>query len=245
MGDIIAILAVGLGPVIFLFTYIYLRDKYDREPLRYLVICFILGVLSAFPAAYLEGFLESALGVTTEGGVTETLIYAIIVVAFVEEGVKYLILRGYMYNKPDFNEPYDGIMYAVAISLGFAAIENLMYMVGGDDAMATGFLRMFTAVPGHAMFAVVMGYFVGRAKFLGSNGNPFLERTKGLVAATIIHGLYDFFLFLDMGYISLLAFVVLILGIRLGMKALKIHEQASPHKGGIIDPESKPEETED
>ena len=222
-------ISVATAPVIILFTYVYVKDRYDPEPIKYLIACFVLGIVIALPAIYLELGLEELLGVGSGPDFFETLVFAMVTVSAVEEGLKYLVLRTVMYPRPEFNEPYDGIMYAVAISLGFAFIENIMYV--SDGGIGVGFLRMFTAVPGHAMFAVVMGYFVGLAKFKKSTPSTILH-IVGLGLAILIHGLYDFFLMWESPYvyISLLAFVVLIIGIILAVKAIRIHQQASPFK---------------
>jgi RsiW-degrading membrane proteinase PrsW (M82 family) len=88
---------------------------------------------------------------------------------------------------------------------------------------------MFTAVPAHAVFGILMGYFAGRAKFM-AKGSPQIERLKGLLIAVLFHGLYDFFLFLNWPYIFALAFVTLGLGIYIAKRAIRLHNQNSPHK---------------
>ena len=230
---ILEVLGIALAPVVFLFTYIYLKDEYEREPLKYLIVSFLLGVFSAVPVVMLGNWVEGYTGFRLSSpSWLETLAYAFIVVAFTEEWMKYLVLRWYMYPHKEFDEPYDGIMYGAAISLGFAAIENILYVVTSDDAIGTGLLRMFTAVPAHAMFGVLMGYFVGKAKFLGKGPNAFLERCKGLLVAIFFHGLYDFFLFLgnEQELLTIFAFVALTLGIFLAGRAIQTHQAISPHK---------------
>ncbi|MEZ4827398.1 MAG: PrsW family glutamic-type intramembrane protease [Bacteroidia bacterium] len=225
------LLALALAPVVFIFTYVYLRDEYEREPLKYLIISFLLGVMIAFPVVFIGEMLSSATGISNEAeSPGELFIYAFFVVALTEELMKYLVLRYYNYPHKEFDEPYDGIMYAVAVSLGFAAIENILYVFTSDGGLETGLLRMFTAVPAHAVFGVIMGYFVGRAKFLGENGNPWLERMKGLAGAVFLHGLYDYFLFLGNEYLVLFAFVALVSGIWLAYRAMRLHADLSPHK---------------
>ena len=235
------LLAIALAPVAFIFTYVYLRDKYDREPLRILIITFILGVGTAYPALKISQFLHDLTGVSIgSSSFLGVFIYAFFVVAFTEEMVKFLVLRIFNYPRKEFNEPYDGIMYGVAVSLGFAAIENVIYVhTAGADGLQTGIARMFTAVPAHAVFGVMMGYFVGRAKFLPLKYR-WLERLKGLLVAILFHGLYDLFLFLPesqvlpsgeaWGAIALLAFVTLFVGIRLSRKAIQLHTDDSPFK---------------
>ncbi|MEZ4774271.1 MAG: PrsW family glutamic-type intramembrane protease [Bacteroidia bacterium] len=225
------LLALALAPVVFIFTYVYLKDEYEREPLKYLIISFILGVLIAFPVVFIGELLSTYTGISsTSGSAGELFIYAFFVVAFTEEVMKYLVLRYYNYPHEEFDEPYDGIMYGVAVSLGFAAIENILYVFTSDGGLETGLLRMFTAVPAHAVFGVIMGYFVGRAKFLGETGNPYTERMKGLLGAVLLHGLYDYFLFLGNEYLALFAFIALFVGIWLAYRAMRLHADLSPHK---------------
>ena len=169
-------------------------------------------------------------GVTDSSSPLELLVYAFVVVALTEEGMKYLVLRLYAYPQKEFDEPYDGIMYGVAVSLGFASIENVLYVFGSTGSeVQTGIVRMFTAVPAHAMFGVMMGYHVGKAKFLTTSRRT-LEHLIGLGTAVLFHGLYDYFLFLGQAYFIPLAIFILILGIRLARKAMEEHQENSPHK---------------
>ena len=256
--ETIELLAIALAPIAFIFTYVYLKDKYEREPLKYLIITFVLGVLTAIPVIYVGQVLRELTGTSAESTTLFGLvIYAFFVVATTEEGMKYLVLRWYNYRHKEFDEPYDGIMYGVAVSLGFAAIENVFYVLGDTDhPWQVAILRMFTALPAHATFGIIMGYFVGKAKFLKGDGNPYLERMKGLGLAILLHGVYDFFLFVDQNRpelektaasedatftemflsvdtlipLGILAFVSLAIGIVFSRRAMKQHATISPHK---------------
>lgn len=235
------LLALALGPIAFLFTYIYLRDKYEREPLKYLIISFLLGILIAFPVVFFGEQLQAYTGTSGDSNWVDLLIYAFIVVALTEEGFKYLALRLYMYRHEEFDEPYDGIMYGAAVSLGFAAIENVLYVfMASDEAVQTGLLRMFTAVPAHAVFGVVMGYFLGHAKFATEKKKASLDHLKGLGAAVLLHGLYDYFLFLGVEFLVPFTFVTLLLGIYLARRAMREHALISPHRAGMPAPELDP-----
>lgn len=228
--EVVELSAIALAPVIFLLTYIYLRDEYEKEPLKYLMVTFFLGVLTAVPVIYIGQFLQNWLHIDKNGAATQLVIYSFFVVAFTEEWMKYLVLRWYNYPHKEFDEPYDGIMYGAAVSLGFAAIENLLFVFNSDgNGLEVGLLRMFTAVPAHATFGVIMGYFVGKAKFLPKR-HPFWERMKGLGAAIILHGLYDYFLFLGDTYLAIFSFIALGLGILLAQRAMVLHVSISPHK---------------
>lgn len=208
-------------------------DKYDREPLKYLIITFILGTLTAVPVILIGQWLgEYTHSSAYTNSFYEKVIYAFLVVAFTEELMKYLVLRIYNYPHPEFDEPYDGIMYGVAGALGFAAVENVMYVVGGNSGneFSIGILRMLTAVPGHAMFGVMMGFFVGKAKFAKTISQSVFYRMLGLFVAIMLHGLYDFLLFLEDYRATIGAFSSLFIGIAVATYAIRIHSEQSPHR---------------
>ncbi|WNJ20188.1 PrsW family glutamic-type intramembrane protease [Pontibacter sp. G13] len=236
--EVVEVLGISLSPVVFIFTYVYLLDKYEREPLIYLFITFGFGVLIAWPVLYIGGELQALTGVFPAPEYPfRTLIYAFIVVALVEESMKYLVLRWYNYPHPEFDEPYDGIMYGVAVSLGFAAIENILYVYQAEgDALQTGLVRMVTAVPAHAVFGVLMGYFVGKAKFTHSKKQAYIERMKGLGIAIFFHGLYDYCLFLGNVHVAFFALFSLGLGLLLAQRAMHLHAEISPHKQSYCHP---------
>ena len=155
--------------------------------------------------------------------ITQQFIKAFVVVGLTEEFSKYIIVRYVSQPRRAFNEPFDGIIYAVMVSMGFAATENIMYVFQGGYHVAI--IRAFSAVPAHATFAIIMGYFMGKAKF--SNHMAKLNLT-GLFLAVFLHGTYDFFLFVD--YIPGLwigAFFSLIIGIFFSRRAIQKHQEDS------------------
>jgi RsiW-degrading membrane proteinase PrsW (M82 family) len=95
----------------------------------------------------------------------ETFAFAFFVVGVAEEVSKFIFLRWNLFLRPEFDEPYDGITYAMMIGMGFATLENFMYVYNSNNAYEVAWLRAFTAVPAHATFAIAMGYFTGLAKF--------------------------------------------------------------------------------
>ena len=121
----------------------------------------------------------------------DVFIKAFFVVGLVEEFSKYVVVRYIAQRNKEFDEPFDGIVYAVMVSMGFATLENILYVY--SYGYETGVLRAFTAVPAHATFAVLMGYFMGKAKF---SNRTYVFNLTGLLAATLFHGAYDFFLFI-------------------------------------------------
>ena len=118
---------------------------------------------------------------------------AYVVAAFCEEVFKLLIVKKFAYNKVAFDEMMDGVVYTIMASLGFACMENILYVIGGGIGVAI--LRAFTAVPMHAVASGMMGAYIGRAKFAADKHAEKSLLYKGLWIAILIHGLYDFFLF--------------------------------------------------
>jgi protease PrsW len=224
--DIAILTFVALAPVGLVFLFVYLRDnKLDREPIRLLVLNFFVGVLAAAPVMVVELWIADRIQELEASALVFTLVTAFGGVALIEEGFKLLGLLGVGYRNRHFDEPYDGIMYSVAVSLGFAAIENILYTYQGG--LEVGLLRSFSSIPGHAMMGVLMGYYVGKAKFQDNKGKKIGLWLIGLLAATLVHGLYDFFLMYRELMLFPFAFVVLIIGIVLGLRAMRIHRKRS------------------
>lgn len=207
----ILLLLLSVLPSCVIMLYIYWRDRHESEPLRILSSCFLFGVLSAYPAIKMEEFGIRDLGIINNvHDPFMTFTFSFMVVAFSEEFVKYLFLRYYSFPKAAFDEPMDGIVYAVMIGMGFATLENILYvLIRPTDvqlAFNIGMMRMLTAVPAHGIFAISMGYFVGWAKFAGPQRNRYL--LLGLISAVVLHGIYDFFVFMYLSWL-LIAFTLL------------------------------------
>lgn len=218
----LVLLSLAVAPGLAIVIFIYWKDKYEKEPRRLLIISFILGMLSVVPAIFLEEFGSSWIPMV--GDTLRALIFAFIVVGGSEEFSKFFMLRIYPYRRKEFNEPFDGITYSVMVAMGFATLENIMYVF--QYGTGTAIVRMFTAVPAHASFGVIMGYYTGLAKF--KNNSLFLQ-LQGVVFAAILHGAYDFFLIYNsMPLIVGGAFFSLIFGIRCSLKAIRLHQQQSP-----------------
>lgn len=217
-------LLLAIAPIAFLIVFIYLKDKYEKEPKRLLLFTFLLGaIVSIIITSILYLFIDHILPLRDESSIIQQFIKAFFVVALVEEFSKYVIIRYYAQPKKAFNEPFDGIVYAVMVSLGFAFTENIMYVFQGGLEVALA--RAFSAVPAHATFGVLMGYYMGKAKF---NGKRIADNLIGLTLAILFHGAYDFFLFIDfVPGIWIGAFISLIIGIVLSLRAIKIHQKNS------------------
>jgi protease PrsW len=218
------LLFFALAPVLIVIIYIYVKDKYEKESKRMLAYTFLLGaVVSIIITTILYKFFDLFLPIPDDYSVWQQFVKAFFIVALIEEFSKYVIVRYFNQPRKGFNEPFDGIVYAVMVSMGFAALENIMYVFQGG--MQVALLRAFTAIPAHAVFAVLMGYFMGKAKF---SKNKMKWNLIGLSLAIVFHGTYDFFLFINfIPGISIGAFVALILGVILSKKAIKSHQKGS------------------
>lgn len=221
------LLLAAVAPVFIIIIYIYLKDKYEKEPKHLMLFSFLLGaIVSIIITTILYIVFDFFLPLPDNFSIKQQFIKAFGVVALTEEFSKYIIVRFYAQPKQAFNEPFDGIVYAVMVSLGFAFTENIMYVFQGGFEVAL--VRAFTAVPAHATFGILMGYFMGKAKF---NGKRITDNLIGLSLAVLFHGAYDFFLFIEfVPGIWIGAFVSLIIGVIFSLKAIKIHQKNSHFK---------------
>jgi RsiW-degrading membrane proteinase PrsW (M82 family) len=192
---LLELLAIASAPSVALFLFFYLRDKYEREPLWLLFRGFWLGAIMVIPAGFIEVLL---LGDSLEQpqNLITLFIRVTLGIALIEEALKFLVLRLYLYPKPSFNEPYDGIMYAVIVALGFAFAENVAYIL--DYGVGVGVVRALLAVPMHALVAVFMGYHLAELSFLrtpgvgsgvASNGAWYPDARPRLLRLAAYHGL--------------------------------------------------------
>lgn len=221
--NILALLAIAMAPGVAIMIYIYLKDRHEKEPIGLLIRSFFLGILSVFVTLFISSIISQFITIN-ELDVSEQAIHAFIIVALVEEFSKFLFVRGVLYRNKNFNEPFDGIVYAIMVGMGFATFENIFYVTEGGFTVAL--TRMFTAVPAHASFAVLMGYYLGKAKFEHKKSYYAIH---ALLIATLFHGAYDYFLFISfVPGIWIGAMISLFLGIHLSRKAIKIHQQTSP-----------------
>ena len=218
---------IAAAPVVLIIIYIYIKDKYEKESKHVLFYNFLLGAILSILISTILYFIQAKLfDPADEFSLLDQFIQAFFVVALIEEFSKYILVYLGAQRRPFFNEPFDGIMYCVMVSMGFAFVENIMYVVEGG--LYTAILRAFTAVPAHATFGVIMGYFMGKAKF---SNKRILWNLVGLSTAILFHGAYDFFLFIHfIPGISIGAFISLIIGIVLSHKAIKYHQEVSKFK---------------
>jgi len=178
---------VALAPIFIILFYIYFRDKYEHEPIGLLLWSILAGGLITIPIFFVElGLMK--FGSTVFDSRSLTLWSAFVVAGSTEEIFKFIALFLLIWANKNFNEKFDGIVYAVYVSLGFAMVENVMYVIQGG--ITVGWMRALTAVPAHALFGVVMGYYFGLARFFPAQKTYYLIRA--IFWPIILHGFYDY-----------------------------------------------------
>lgn len=192
----VLLIAAAALPAIGLLYYVYRRDRVEREPRRLLVSLVLWGVVATFLAMVTETAGSVALAWFLPGG-EENPSYGVwmffVIVALSEEGFKYLLLKWRTWRSPEFNCRFDGVVYAVFVSLGFALWENIGYVL--MYGLGAALMRAITAVPGHASFGVFMGAYYGLARRSANQGQTGLSafwRLLALLIPTLLHGMYDY-----------------------------------------------------
>ncbi|MGA2545900.1 MAG: PrsW family glutamic-type intramembrane protease [Rectinemataceae bacterium] len=180
-------------PAFIILLYIRHLDRARPEPIGLIGRSVLYGFLAVMPAAAIE--FGIGLVAPERSTVSSHLFYAFAVAGLIEESVKLYFIRRYLFRRREFDERADGIVYAICVSMGFAFVENLLY--GYRD---TGVLlvRAISAVPGHALFSGIMGYYIGLSKIEADRRGAWI---RGLVWAVVLHGLYDFLLFSGLGLV--------------------------------------------
>ncbi len=206
--NILLILAVL--PVYLLCIYIYKKDK-DKEPKKLLGKLFIFGMISIIVAVILELLLGIVFNPKDNTNIIYQFISVLIGIAFIEEMCKWTILKLVAFNNKEFNHIYDMIVYSVYVSLGFAVVENVLYVT--STGISTGIVRALISVPGHACFAIFMGYYLGLAKINQVN-NLKSKYNKNILLSiaspTLIHTIFDYLL-LSQNVIFLVVFLIFLI----------------------------------
>lgn len=220
--------ALAVLPAIALIAYIYRHDTTEKEPPRLLAKLFLQGALSTIAAIVIEA-VGSALLLPpfAEGSFLYLAIDNFIIVALAEEACKFVVLRRNTWNSEDFNYTFDGVVYAAMASLGFATLENILFVAGGS--LGTAVARAVFSVPGHAIFGVCMGYFYGLAKRyerLGDQGRCSFNLVLALVAPVLLHGYYDFAITSE-AFLPFLAFEVVMTAVAI-LRVRQFSREDSP-----------------
>lgn len=204
------LMLLAILPGILIIIYIFKKDKVEREPLGLIIKLLIFGALSTVPAIFMEFYVTDIGPALAKGTWAYAIFEAFVVAGLCEEICKFALLFFGSWNNRAFNYRFDGIVYGVAVAVGFATVENIMYVL--QYGFQTGLMRAVMSVPLHAFCGVFMGIFYGAAKAAKVKG------TKGfagnmilcLIVPIIIHGIYDSLAFMSSSAttIALLAFVV-------------------------------------
>ena len=222
-------LALAIIPSIILFIIIWRSDKIEKEPPKLLWKLFGFGALTTISAVILENIGASILSlIFPEASIIYMIIDNFLIVALAEEAGKFFVLKKTTWKNPAFNYTFDAVVYSVTASLGFATVENIIYVLDGGFGVAV--TRALLSVPGHVIDAIYMGYYYGLAKHAEAYNDSRLAKKhlkKALFVPVLIHGFYDFCLDTDIGLIYLVFFifeiVITILAIRQTRRLSNIH----------------------
>ncbi|KYK32609.1 MAG: hypothetical protein AYK19_15320 [Theionarchaea archaeon DG-70-1] len=209
-------LVLAMAPGMFWLWFFWRKDKYEKEPARYLMITFFLGVVMVFPALILEVVFELLFGVSS--GVAGN-----IMVGIVEEACKFMAVFLFVYRKNEFNEVVDGIIYAAAAALGFASLENFFYILKfGPGVMV---VRAVVSTLGHVLFASFWGYSLGVKKITGVD-TVFI----GLISAMGAHAIFNIILEAPYWWVNLLVIPLMIILYRSMSRKIERSLDESPFK---------------
>lgn len=176
------LLTVAIAPGLALFSYFYLRKQIAKEPSRTLFHTFIYGAVMTFPILFIQHVFEE------EHVFHNEFFRNALFTSGLEEFFKWIVLFILVYKTIEFEDAYDGILYGASVSLGFATVENILYLL--SFGLDTAFIRALLPVSSHALFGVVMGYYLGKAKFTATE-----EKSKWIAVALFapfgLHALYN------------------------------------------------------
>lgn len=178
-----ALISAGVAPGIALLSYFYLKDEYETEPLSFVLRIFTMGALLVFPIMFIQYVFRA------EGIAASTAVRAFFLSGLLEEFVKWFVVYFFVYDHREFDEPYDGIVYSASVSLGFATMENILYLLANGVGFAV--TRALLPVSSHALFAVIMGFYFGKAKFTSKKRRYLF---LAFLLSFLLHGMYDFIL---------------------------------------------------
>lgn len=206
----INLLIISIAPSIAFLIWIYLKDKYDKEPISFLIKLFFIGVLISIPAILAEDILFN---INIDNIYINRAYTAFIVAASSEEILKAIPLILYVSKNRHFTEKLDGIVYSIFISLGFATIENIIYIVYGNNTQVfeLSLSRAFISIPAHIMFAITMGYYLSLYRFTANDEKlRKIYLIKSIVIPILLHGIFDFILMFKSKTTLIIFFIYLI-----------------------------------
>ncbi len=190
-----SLMALAILPGLLIIIYIMRKDKVEKEPVPLIIKLLILGAVACVPAAFLESAITNFLPYFSEGSLAYAITFAFCCAAMIEELCKLALLALGSWTNRAFNYRFDGVVYGVSIAVGFAVLENVMYVMQGG--LATALMRAFLSVPLHAFCGVFMGalYAMAKKASVQHTGNSGLYLAGAYVIPVVIHGIYDTFCF--------------------------------------------------
>jgi RsiW-degrading membrane proteinase PrsW (M82 family) len=220
--------ALALFPAIMLVILVYYEDKVEKEPIKLLLLIFFCGALTCIPAGIIETIADNIVQAITgadmdHASIPQLFFQAFFIVGITEEFVKYSVIMLVAWKNKEFNYTFDAMVYSVTASLGFAALENVGYV--WSYGFGTAVTRAIISVPGHAMFGVYMGMYVGFAKYCESQGyKPGVRANliKAVVIPAAIHGFFDFCLFTQSVIMIVVFFIFEITMLVIAVKKIKL-----------------------
>ncbi len=222
---------LAIAPIIIFAVYIYIKDKYEKEPSKLLATGILFGALISVPICFIEKLLTNSFAFVNN--FWQTFFVSFIVAAMTEEIFKFIVLYFLIWREKNFNEPVDGIVYATMISLGFAMVENILYVTNTNTGgINTAITRAIFSVPAHGFFGVSMGYFFALAKYEPCKKLKYMGLS--FLAPIILHGLFNFILLCENKFAMLIFIVYAIYLWWAGHKKIYKHLCASPFKNKSI-----------
>lgn len=204
------LLIISIAPSIAFLIWIYLKDKYEKEPIKLLIKLFLVGAIISIPAILIE---EVLFKVNINNTYLKIVYTSFIVAALSEEGLKFLALLICAMKNKHYTEKLDGVVYSIFVSLGFATIENIIYIMYGNNnqIFELGLTRAVISIPAHIMFAITMGYYLSLYKFTSENEQTKkIYLIKSILIPILLHGLFDFILMFKSKTTLILFFIYLV-----------------------------------
>lgn len=229
---------VAAAPSILLLAYFYLRDRFEREPLGHLAVAYFVGMYAMLAAHGLGTVAEGwfSIGWLDSRQESARFVDAFVLSSLLEELTKAVTFVLVIYRWREFDEPLDGVIYGVTLSLGFATLENWLYLsrLGLDVAWQ----RAVFAVPAHALFGGAMGYYIGKAKFANRRSPPrWIDWALCLVLPVVFHGAYDFALLHGLNWRVWIAVAFISIGLWVFvLRRVHSAQRASPYRPKTMPP---------
>ena len=223
------LILLAIYPSIAFILWIYLKDKYDKEPIKLLGKFFILGIFISIIGVLFEEFL---ININKYSGNDYIIYSSFIVAGFTEEGLKAIFLILNTINEKNFNEKLDGIIYSIFLSLGFATVENIIYLYFEDasNILSVSIIRGIISVPAHMMFAITMGYYISKYKFSNNKAKKREYIVLSILVPILLHGIFDLLLIANFKFSKVIFILYLILLWKFNLDKLDEYLEVSKKK---------------